>query len=163
MTEHRLEEKRNLWKTSEVLGHCVQDKGARQERRETGTMDGTPRDVTSPFSASLSSSLLRGMKSGCQSCPCLPHSLEGPANACFWLVKRKQQAKYWERSLLGGHESCVNPIQFPVAGAQGPRKAVSWFMFSLSLGDWVSPVVVLQERMLHSCTARSRNYQPVWR
>lgn len=115
-----------------------------QRIERPGPWTGTPQDFTSPFSASLSSSLSRGMKSGCQSCPCLPHSLEGPAAACFWLVKSKQQAKYWERSLLGEHESCVNPIQFPVAGVQGPRKAVSWFMFSLSLGDQVSPVVVLR-------------------
>ena len=125
-----------------------------QDRRieRPGPWTGTPQDFTSPFSASFLSSLSRVMKSGCQSCPCLPHSLEGPAAACFWLVKSKQQAKYWERSLLGEHESYVNPIQFPVTGAQGNRKAVSWFMFSLSLGDQVSPVIVLRERMLHSCT-----------
>ena len=58
--------------------------------------------------------------------------------ASGWLKESNKQS-IGKGLCLVGMSHVLTPSS-PVAGAQGPRKAVSWFMFSLSLGDWVSPV-----------------------
>lgn len=95
----------------------MQDKGARPERREAGT----PRDFTSPFSA-LSSSLSRGMKSGSQSCPCLPDSLEGQLMLASGWLKESNKQSIGKGLCLVGTSHVLTPSSFLWPGLRVPVK-----------------------------------------